>query len=53
MKIASLIARLLLGLIFLIFGLNGFLHFIPMPPPTPTWARACRTSSQPAGSPTT
>src|ERR1700687_1651538 len=34
MKIASLIARLLLGLICLVFGLNGFLHFIPMPPPT-------------------
>src|SRR5450755_766496 len=34
MKIASLIARLLLGLLFLVFGLNGFLHFIPMPPPT-------------------
>jgi putative oxidoreductase len=33
MKIASLIARLLLGLIFIVFGLNGFLHFIPMPPP--------------------
>jgi hypothetical protein len=34
MKIASVIARYLLGLIFLVFGLNGFLHFIPMPPPT-------------------
>ncbi len=34
MKIASVVARLLLGLIFLVFGLNGFLHFIPMPPPT-------------------
>jgi putative oxidoreductase len=34
MKITSVIARFLLGLIFLIFGLNGFLHFIPMPPPT-------------------
>jgi putative oxidoreductase len=34
MKIAVLIARILLGLLFLIFGLNGFLHFIPMPPPT-------------------
>lgn len=33
MKIAALIARYLLGLIFLIFGANGFLHFIPMPPP--------------------
>jgi uncharacterized membrane protein YphA (DoxX/SURF4 family) len=34
MKIASLIARLLLGLIFLVFGLNGFLQFLHMPPPT-------------------
>jgi putative oxidoreductase len=34
MKIASTITRLLLGFIFLVFGLNGFLHFIPMPPPT-------------------
>jgi len=34
MKIAATIARYLLGLIFLIFGLNGFLHFIPMPPPS-------------------
>jgi putative oxidoreductase len=35
MKIVTLIARVLLGLMFLVFGLNGFLHFIPMgPPPT-------------------
>ena len=34
MKIASTISRYLLGFIFLVFGLNGFLHFIPMPPPT-------------------
>lgn len=33
MKIASTIVQYLLGLIFLVFGLNGFLHFIPMPPP--------------------
>ena len=33
MKMASVIARYLLGLIFLVFGLNGFLRFIPMPPP--------------------
>jgi hypothetical protein len=26
------IARLLLGLVFVIFGLNGFLKFIPVPP---------------------
>ena len=34
MKIVALIARILLGLVFLIFGLNGFLHFIPgaLPP---------------------
>jgi uncharacterized membrane protein YphA (DoxX/SURF4 family) len=32
MKIAALIARILLGLIFLVFGLNGFLNFIPMGP---------------------
>jgi len=35
MKIAALIARYLLGLVFLVFGLNGFLHFIPAPPPPP------------------
>jgi putative oxidoreductase len=34
MKIAMLIARSLLGLIFLVFGLNPFLHFLPaiLPP---------------------
>ena len=34
MNIAATISRYLLGLIFLVFGLNGFFHFIPMPPPT-------------------
>jgi putative oxidoreductase len=34
MKIAALISRILLGLLFTVFGLNGFLHFIPMKPPT-------------------
>ena len=34
MKIASMIARVLLGLVFVTFGLNGFLNFIHMPPPT-------------------
>ena len=33
MKIATVIARILLGLIFVVFGSNIFLHFIPMPPP--------------------
>jgi hypothetical protein len=32
MKIATIIARLLLGLVFTVFGSNTFLHFIPMPP---------------------
>lgn len=27
------IARVLLGLVFFVFGLNGFLHFLPQPPP--------------------
>lgn len=34
MKITSVIARFLLGLIFLVFGLNGFLHFIPASMPS-------------------
>jgi len=34
MKFATMVARILLGFIFLAFGLNGFLHFIPnMPMP--------------------
>ncbi len=33
MKIASLVARLLLGVMFVVFGLNGFLHFIKGPIP--------------------
>jgi hypothetical protein len=33
MRTASTIARYLAGLIFLVMGLNGFLHFIPFPPP--------------------
>jgi len=32
MKIVTLIARLLLGLIFVVFGLNGFLNFLSMGP---------------------
>ena len=33
MRIASVIARYLAGVIFLVCGLNGFLNFIPLPPP--------------------
>ena len=35
MKIVALIARLLLGLVFVVFGSNTFLHFIPTPPMPP------------------
>lgn len=34
MKIAATISRILLGLIFLVFGFNVYLRFIHMPPPT-------------------
>ena len=34
MRIAATIARYLLGLMFTVFGLNGFLNFIKQPPPT-------------------
>jgi putative oxidoreductase len=33
MKILTIIARLILGLAFTVFGLNFFLNFIPQPPP--------------------
>ncbi len=32
MKALILIARILLGLVFVVFGLNGFLHFLSQPP---------------------
>ena len=33
MKTFLFISRVLLGLMFFVFGLNGFLNFIPAPPP--------------------
>jgi len=36
MKIAVIIARVLLGLLFLVSGLNGILHFLPAPPMPPS-----------------
>jgi putative oxidoreductase len=33
MKIVTIIVRFLLGLAFIVFGLNAFLNFIPAPPP--------------------
>jgi len=35
-KIATVIARVLLGLIFVVFGSNISLHFLPTPPPPAT-----------------
>ena len=35
MKILTLIARILLGLMFVVFGLNGFFEFIPRPKELP------------------
>lgn len=32
MKILTIIARVLLGLMFVVFGSDAFLHFMPMPP---------------------
>lgn len=34
-RIAPTVARVLLGLPFLVFGLNFFLHFLPQPPMDP------------------
>ena len=38
MKVASIIARILLGLMFTVFGSNIFFHFIPMPEQKPSLA---------------
>lgn len=35
MKVLTIIVRILLGLMFVVFGLNFFLNFIPAPPPKP------------------
>lgn len=32
MQKASMVSRYLLGLIYFVFGLNGFFNFLPMPP---------------------
>ena len=32
MEIVIIIVRILLGLLFVVFGLNGWFHFIPLPP---------------------
>jgi putative oxidoreductase len=44
MKIATIISRTVLGLIFVTFGLNMFLNFIHMPPPPEGPAREFMTA---------
>src|SRR5215470_17524067 len=39
MKIVAIIARILLGLMFVVFGLNPFLQFLPMPPLEGVWGQ--------------
>ena len=50
MKILTLICRILLGLIFVVFGLNGFLHFIHMGPPPPAGSIPANYMSSLSGS---
>jgi hypothetical protein len=33
MRYVTIVLRYILGVVFFVFGLNGFLSFIPMPPP--------------------
>jgi hypothetical protein len=40
LRLAPAAARILFGLIFLVFGLNGFLHFLPQPSSMPEGALA-------------
>jgi putative oxidoreductase len=39
MKIAATVARYLLAFVFIVFGSNGFLQFIPQPPPPSEMAK--------------
>jgi putative oxidoreductase len=43
MKIAILIVRILLGLMFFVFGMNGILHFLPAPAMPPSDATTFAT----------
>lgn len=45
MKLASTISRYLLGVMFTIFGANGFLHFLKQPPPSSELAMQFLTSA--------
>lgn len=49
MRKLPLIARILLGLVFFVFGLNGFLNFIPTPPDLPEKLQAFTTGLMASG----
>jgi putative oxidoreductase len=49
MKLASTISRYFLGLIFFVFGLNGFLNFIPVPTDLPEHVIAFMTALNATG----
>ena len=40
MERITLVVRIILGLLLVVFGLNGFMQFIPLPPPPPEAAAA-------------
>jgi hypothetical protein len=44
MKIVAIIARILLGLMFFVFGLNPFLKFLPMPQLEGVWGSSPLTT---------
>jgi len=39
MRIVTIVARVLLGVMFFVFGLNPFLKFLPMPPLEGVWGQ--------------
>lgn len=45
MRLAVAICRYLLGLIFTVFGANGFVHFLGTPPPMPPDATQFMTAA--------
>jgi uncharacterized membrane protein YphA (DoxX/SURF4 family) len=49
MKIPTILVRVLLGLMFLVFGLNGFLNFMPAPKDMPAEQMAVLGSLMKAG----
>ncbi len=49
MQLAATIARYLLGVMFTVFGANGFLHFLKQPPPSSAFAMQFLTAVSGSG----